>query len=75
MTREQIEAAILQETPVVYTNPVDRLPIRGLIPRALIWRNTGKGKMGWLVELQDKCRRSVIICSPQKIKLEFEQKE
>lgn len=75
MTREQIEAAILQETPVVYTNPVDRLPIRGLIPRALIWRNAGKGKMVWLVELQDKCRRSVIICSPQKIKLEFEQKE
>jgi hypothetical protein len=75
MTREQIEAAILQETPVVYTNPVDRQPIRDQIPRALIWRNTGKGKMVWQVELQDKCRRSVIICSPRQIKLEFEQNE
>lgn len=75
MTREQIEAAILQETPVVYTNPVDRIPIGDQIPRALIWRNTGKGKMVWQVELQDKCRRSVIICSPRQIKLEFEQKE
>lgn len=75
MTRAQIEAAILQETPVVYTNPVDRIPIRDQIPRALIWRNTGHGKMVWQVELLDKCRRSVIICNPRQIRLESGQKE
>ena len=76
MNRAEIEAAIMTESPVVYINPVDRLPICNQVPRALIWRNVGKGKMVWQVELMDKCRRSVIICNPRNIKpANFGQKE
>ena len=75
MTREQIETAILTETPVQYTDPVARLTIHDQIPRALIWRKAGNGKMIWQVELQDKCTRSVAICNPRQVRPEFEQKE
>lgn len=76
MNRAEIEAAIMTESPVCYVDPRDRQPLRDMTPRALIWRNAGKGKMVWQVELMDKCRRSVIICNPRNIKpANFGQKE